>query len=325
MSEPERETVAAEAADWFARMRGPEAESAKAGLDAWRAADPAHDEVWQRLLQRWDQSAFLASSALARDRDLSRAATWRRRPAARYAAAAASIVVAAASLLSLHWPAAPGPAGARAYASAIGQLREIDLSDGSHVTLDADSAVKIVDTTGQRRVRVIKGRARFTVADKARAPFLVDADGGAIAAQPGEFDVNVTGHMVKVVLWRGSLDVSRSAGDGPSRHLAAGQQLDFAASGDVSPVGPAVAGERGWTRGMLAFDRTRVADAVAMINRYNRVHIVIASPEIGALKVTGAFHASDAGGFARSVAAMFHLSLTHSQDGSIILAPEKKA
>ena len=59
MNEPEREKAAAEAADWFARMRGPEAESAKAEFEAWRAANLANDEAWQRLLQRWDQSALL--------------------------------------------------------------------------------------------------------------------------------------------------------------------------------------------------------------------------------------------------------------------------
>lgn len=316
---------AAEAADWFARMRGPDADTAGNAFETWRNADPANDAAYQRLLQRWEQSAFLTNTALGRSRDLTRAAVWSRRPVARYAAIAASLLVATSiGFLALHRTASQPAALARDYASGIGQMRQISLGDGSRLTLDAVSSVKVFFADGQRHVRLLGGRARFAVADIGSDAFVVDADGGTITARPGEFDVEASPQMIRIVLWRGSLDVAHIAG-GIARHLGSGRQISFAPSGTFTPDAPARSGERGWTEGMLSFDSTPLADAVTRINRYNRDRIVIASPAIGELRVTGAFHAADPIAFARAVAAMFALELTRSPNGPIILSPGKKA
>lgn len=316
---------AAEAADWFARMRGPDADAARNAFETWRRADPANDAAYQRLLQRWEQSAFLTNTALGRSRDLTRAAVSSRRPVARYAAIAASLLGATGiGFLALHRTASQPAVIARDYASGIGQIRHIALNDGSRLTLDADSSVKVLSENGERHVRLLRGRARFALADVRNGTFVVDAGGGTITAQPGEFDVEASPQMIRIVLWRGSLDVAHTVG-GAAHHLAPGRQIAFFPSGDFSPDAPVRLGQRGWTQGMLSFDRTPLADAVAMINRYNRNRIVIASPAIGELRLTGAFHAGDPVAFARAVAAMFALELTSSPDGSIILSPGKKA
>lgn len=74
---------------------------------------------------------------------------------------------------------------------------------------------------------------------------------------------------------------------------------------------------------MLTFDKTRLADAVAALNRYNSTQIKL-SPHVSDLRVTGAFHANDPGGFARVIGEIFGLSQENTADGTIVLSPTIK-
>lgn len=318
-----------EAADWFARMHGPDAARWTAELAAWRAADSDNESAYARLLQRWDQTAFLTDSATGRNRDLGRAAVWPRRPAIRYAAIAA-VALLAAGLGAVTLDRAgisPHRAAPLDYASPDREVREIALADGPRVTLDAGAAITVDRARGARGLRLVRGRARIDLGTGSSEPFVVEADGGLIRASTGLFDVSLTGGLVKVVAWRGPLDVSTTGAPSPSRarRLTAGQQLVFSPARAMPAPMRAAPGDLGWTRGMLAFDQARLADAVAAFNRYNRVRIVLGAPALGDLRIAGAFRATDPEGFAKAVAGMFHLSLVTAPDGAILLTPGKKA
>lgn len=323
--------IRAEAADWFARMRGPDAASWADGLAAWRDLDPEHDAVYRRLLQRWDQSAFLTNSALGRDRDLGRAATWSRRPFARNVGVAAALLLLTAGIIALtieRTRLSPNRAAAADYASTKGGERVIRLADGSRVTLDAGASVRILKAAGARRAVLLQGRARFDIVPN-DARFAVEAAGGSIVSDGGLFDVSLNGQTVKVAAWRGAVDIMARSSSvfqpvRPTR-LVALQQLVYVPAGRLPAPTRADPGERGWTDDMISFDRTRLADAVAAINRRNRTQVLLGSSAIGDLRITGAFHGDDPAGFARGAAGLFHLTARVLPDGSILLAPEKKA
>ena len=86
--------VRQEAADWFARLRADPDEADLAAFQTWRAADTLNGETYDRLERQWEQSKFLANTALGRGRDLGRARAWHRQPIARAAAVAAMLVTA---------------------------------------------------------------------------------------------------------------------------------------------------------------------------------------------------------------------------------------
>lgn len=324
--EAAREPARAEAAVWFARMRGPDAERWAPDLARWRAEAPENEAAYQGLLRKWDQTAFLANTPLARDRDLGRAAIWPRRPFVRYAAVAGVVLLAGGlGVLTLGQlrPASPEVALVD-YASTDGRIQDLRLADGTRVTLDAGSAIRV--DAAHRRARLVRGRARFEVAATGKR-FVVDCADSAIAADDGQFDVSLHAGMTRVVAWRGAFDISRAV-DGPAgwrTRITGGQMLAILTS--TGPAAPrrADAGEIAWTRGMLSFDDTSLADAVESINRYNRRPIVLGSPAVGALRVSGAFRAADPQGFARAVAGMFRLSVATLPDGTIVLTTETKA
>jgi len=69
----------------------------------------------------------------------------------------------------------------------------------------------------------------------------------------------------------------------------------------------------------VALDGGRLGEAVAAINRYNRIQIRLAEPELARLSVTGAFQVRNPDAFARAVAATFGLGIDRSDPGVILL------
>lgn len=186
------------------------------------------------------------------------------------------------------------------YVTGKGQRSVVDLLDGTHVTLDADSALDVAFAKGRRDVRLLSGRAFFDVAHDRAHPFAVQAGGRVVTALGTQFDVRLTSDAVRVVLAEGSVSVL-SAADGAAVRLAPGQAFTAktAAAGKVSSadVDEALA----WKQGVVEFSDQPLSEAVALLNRYTRARIVIRDPKVAALRITGVFKTGDARRFGRSV------------------------
>lgn len=311
-----------EAADWFARLRAGASETDLAAFAAWRA-DALNSETYDRLARQWGQSKFLANTGLGRGRDLSRARAWHRRPVLRAGAVAALLVLVIGAGLLLHigprWNPAAAPVG---YASKADAVRTLTLADGSRVTLDRDSRIRVAYDASGRAIELLKGRARFDVAHDATRPFLVHADGGTVVAHGTIFDVELQPGAVRVVLLRGSVEVRADpavAQGARGQMLVPGQALVYGHGKPPSSPVTADPAAASWPSAMLSFDATPLREAVAGFNRRNAVKLALGSERIGNLRVTGAFAADNPVGFAESAAAMFALDLRRQPDASISL------
>jgi transmembrane sensor len=61
------------------------------------------------------------------------------------------------------------------YCNAVGEIKTVQLADGSQVTLDSASAIRVNLRNGLRNVQLEQGGAYFDVQRDTRHPFLVDA------------------------------------------------------------------------------------------------------------------------------------------------------
>jgi len=322
------EAVRREAADWAALFHDPDAEIDRAAFERWRAADPRHAEIYARIEQGWEQSALLAQTRFGRTRRLpERRRGWFGTPA-RYAVAAAVLLVAVAglTLASPDFLGRSTRAGATEFASQVGEIREVTLADGSSVTLDTDSALRVAFTPDERRLLLSRGRARFEVAHDPDRPFVVIAGGGSIVALGTVFDVGIVDGRVRVTLLRGTVEVRNTdagSNGGPAQaveRLQPNEKISFVASAPLPSPQPVMETDKQWTSGMLAFDETRLAEAIAEANRYSTARIIIADPAVGDLRITGAYRAGDTQGFAQSVADSLSLRLTRAQDDLVLSA-----
>lgn len=314
----EEERLRREAAAWFARMRGPGGEAAREDFDAWRAA-PAHQHAYDRLVQRFDESAILGHSRLA---DLRMRASPARRagpPPALWAALAACLVAAVAVPIITHGRAPWAGLGADRYDTAVGEIRTVRLADGVQVTLDTDSRLVADTQGGQPRLRLERGRARV----ETPGTLAVEAGETRIRAGRGVFDLRrLDGDTLDVAARQGELKID--AGPGSTvlvrdLRLAPGQQVTIGRGGAATPR-PASVASRDWPTGLLTFDGAPLGEVVAEANRYGARKIRLADPSLNQLRVTGGFRVTRPDALANALAGAFGLTLTRAPGGDLILA-----
>src|SRR3546814_8728315 len=73
------------------------------------------------------------------------------------------------------------------YATRLGEIRTVKLSDGSKLPIDTDTLVTIDFGQTARHLRLEHGRDRFEVAHEER-PFVLDAGDGVVIARGAVFD-----------------------------------------------------------------------------------------------------------------------------------------
>lgn len=323
-----------EASEWVALIHDPEAAVDRAAFERWRATDPRNGPAYARAERAWETAALLGQTSFGRARSLPERQRFFDRPQVRYAFAAAAVLVVAIVSLSSNGGRMFGfdrPPETAQVASRIGQIRQVKLADGSIVTLDTDSVLRVALSKGERRLALERGRVRFNVAHDAARPFVVMAGGGSVTARGTIFDVSVVGGDVQVALLRGAVEVrthvTATPGSTPraAAQLRPGQQVSFAPATILSPVRSVAATESQWTRGMLTFDHTRLADAVADANRYSAAKIALADSGLNDLRLTGAYQIGDAQGLATSMAASLGLNAVRTPRGDlVIVAPSPR-
>jgi len=323
MTRPSRRAGVRSAAEWFALMRGPDADAERAAFDEWRAVS-ANAEAWARLEAAWNDSLFLANAPVGRNRDLARA---RRKmpPAALLAAGIALLTLLSAGLVAgqMGWlgPAATErPAATRI--AAADSVRTVRLSDGSRVTLDRGAVLRDLGTARERRFLLLRGRARFDVAHDRARPFIVDAGDGSVVAHGTRFDVGIEDGAVRVVLLEGAVEVRdrRAAkSDRPaSRFLAPGEEVTMRGGALGAPLRTDVS-RLAWPEPMIDFDEVPLADAVAAFNRGGGRPLRLEGDDRDARRVSGAFRRDDPQGFADALGASFGMKVEPAADGSLVL------
>ena len=298
------------AAFWFAELQAADVTPA-----AWESfleweQDPANAAAYREIeatLGVLDQTSLSRAGALSETRP------GRGRGLALPAlAAAAAVLVLAATALTLRSPARePAPL---TYATAIGEQQAVTLEDGSVITLNTDTRLTVVYSKTERLIRLTQGEALFEV-EHADRPFRVEAGGTATRALGTEFDIHAKENAVSVTLIRGSVRVTELAqelltqqpGAIPEESLQEGIVLKPGDRLDILPgkapirstIDPARAGK--WREGILQFDNTTLADAIAELNRYSTTKLRIEDEALAAERISGTFPAGKQEGFVESL------------------------
>ena len=322
MSDPHAADRAAdrEAADWHVRLgERPLTADTLAAFRTWRET-PANAEAYRRVEAMWRSAGRLSADAdiqaLTREtlRKTRRGAkgTWRRRLVPAAATLASLVLVAALALYA--WNPAAG-----LHKTAVGEQQVLRLDDGTRVTLDTDTRLKVRFGASERRLILESGQALFEVAHDPARPFRVAAGTTEVVALGTVFDVRRTGGGARVTLVQGDVAVTDAgAGSGGAWRLEPGQRLET--SGPAPGPTPVDAVEEtSWSQGRLVFRRTPLRDAVAEINRYLPEKIVLEAEPVAAVPVNGVFAVGDCDAFVAAVSELFDLSVQPEPGGGVRL------
>ena len=305
-SVPPREDSAAQierqAADWLAQQASNTWSAAdQAQLTQWLESSTANTVAYLRLEAAWSQANRLKALGVASRPERSMPHRSRRRSVwSRFRAmssAAGVMLVMTLGVLGYLW--FPGGASLR---TPIGAVTAVPLADGSKVTLNTDSQIRIAVTDRERRINLGRGEAFFEVARDPTRPFVVVAGHCRVIALGTQFSVWREADEVRVVVTEGRVRVERSdtpASDDPATEIAAGS---IAHAGDAGVLvehkrPDEVEETLGWRRGFLFFHDLPLAAAIAEFNRYNQNKIVIDSPAIAGIRISGSFRSTNVSGF----------------------------
>lgn len=328
-----------EAADWFAIMRNPEeAEVRRKEFEAWLARGALHRAAYNRIAEAYSigkrlkdppEDDTLIPDQEAPGDDIRQSPP---KPKTKMRAVLILAMLGAVTLVA-HWASgsprdelkqpsfATGPVPvtsdrlSQKLATSIGEIRSFRLEDGSIVALDTNSLVLVDFDVQRRNLRLLRGRARFTVAHEGR-PFMVHAGRGMVTARGTIFDINLLpDNRVVVRLIKGAIDVAREIpGPAPEQQavrLSPGQQVEL--SNDPAPLARAIVeatpDDSAWPKGFKEYRNVHLADLFADANRYADIPLVGETADIDDLRVSGNFRITNSARLARNLADVLGLAV----------------
>jgi transmembrane sensor len=295
-----------QAAAWVIRMNGEPSEVDLEKFSLWQAQSAEHVRAYEEASLVWgavgENSAaprLLAMRREALERTGRYTRRWNRRGLAAGLAALLAVPLGILYVTSVRAPPE------QLFETGRGEQRVIVLNDGSRMSLDAMSRVKVVYSHDERRVTLDSGRANFEVARDLARPMNVHAGPRTVTALGTVFTVEREPHDVVVTLMEGRVAVTSG---NPARaliELAPRQQLRINDNGAImmrNGLDPVLA--LAWREGKLIFDNEPLAKVVAMMNNYVTTPIV-AEGAAGELRVSGVFKAGDTPAFVDAMENLF--------------------
>jgi transmembrane sensor len=245
------------------------------------------------------------------------------------------------------------------YTTGLGEQRVLTLDDGSIVTLNAKSQIKVAYSEHKRSIKLASGEAFFQVAHDSSRPFFVAAQDAIVRAVGTQFDVEIAPRdtIVKVVdgVVKISLDQIKalpsdglrggSRGEAASITTTPAQQPSDSADGGGLQV-TLTRGEEArvartedgsqppqikktatlaalhaaaWTQSHLEFDATPLGDVFVEFQRYRDFDVKINNESIRDMKITGSFESHDPESMLAYIASMPGLAVERTGPHSYVI------
>jgi transmembrane sensor len=346
-----------QAAAWLAkRDAGDWQPSDQAEFTAWLEAATTHRVAYLRLERIWEEAGRLqvlaagkgsgagssqAVSSRSSRRPPTRRLDGRRARKIRFFAAAATVLVAVAvgAYLSFSTP------GGEHFTTPVGGTASVPLSDGSHITLNTATEVRVDLSEKERHVNLEKGEGFFVVAKDSKRPFVVEAGNKRVVAVGTQFSVMKEGDDIRVIVAEGTVRMEErvarpqvppaqpqslsSSRDLPAVVQSAGSAAVLLPAGTIARArdGDVLVEEHSlpkaqealsWREGYLTFHETTLSDAITEFNRYNERKIRIDDPAVAAIRISGTFRPTNYEAFIRLLRDGFSIRAVDAPDGATL-------
>jgi len=294
---PEQEQEQAALA-WLSLLHDQPSSGDQATFSRWLRADPAHACAYAQAQVLWELSEVPASTLADEEAvalqgylnamDRSKRSSVRRWSGALAMAACLLLIVAVgAGWQPSRWVDDLGAD----YVTAPGEVKTVTLADQSRVTLDADSAIAVDFSHGERHIQLRRGAGFFSVSHTGE-PFVVGAGNGEARVLGTQFEVRLQPAGAQVTVLSGRVGVTPSK-SGQQKILTAGQQVTYADG--VADELHAVDSESrlAWRDGWLNYYKAPLAEVVRDLRRYYPGRILLLNDDLGNRRVSGSFPSKD--------------------------------
>ncbi|CAN7274491.1 FecR domain-containing protein [Pseudorhodoferax sp. LjRoot39] len=345
----ELSAIELEALRWSVRASDGLAPAARAELQAWLQAAPAHRAAFEDMagvLDAVDEIPAVGTARLratvAIDNAQASSATGARTPplpaadpAPRHSRRLFPLALAALVALAMLGGGWFGrdqrqrqPVFSQQFATQRGQQLQAPLPDGSHLQMDTATQADVTFYRQRREVLLSEGQVVFQVKADQDRPFDVLAGATRVTVLGTRFLVRYTPSMgsraVQVAVMEGRVRVAIAQGEhsAPTRvDLLPGQVVSADAQGRLGTVERmATASMAPWLDQRLNFDNVALSSVLAELGRYGKQTVRVASPAIGALPVTAGVDLRNIAGFVQSLPHVLPVRLREHDGATEIVA-----
>lgn len=285
--------------------------------------DPRQDPVWDAL-EGLRSSAIVTDARAYAGQEHARRERRRRFWAGLFTISAMRVATGMACLVAIVGVGLLRTPQGTTLATHVGEIRKEQLADGSNITLDTDTQVRVVFTGKTRQITLVQGQAHFDVAHDRARPFTVSFGNGMVTAIGTSFDVTSFANTKMVTLLGGRVMVegaAKPAGDADRMVLRPGQQVTLAADGRLTPPRAVdLDSIRSWQQGRIDLTDLKLSDALEQVNRYSATKIIVQEPSLSSRRVSGVFRAGDVNAVTAALCAYFDLKIVRRTPGTIIIA-----
>lgn len=339
----------AAAALWALRLaEGEMTPEQQAAFDAWLDTDPRHGALLEETVGAWravDHYAGAEPMMALREAALASARRTLRGGRGRFPVRhVVSGLLAATLVLAIGGGLLWARLAPRVYETGVGERQVVALKDGSKISLDAATVVRVRYADGKRQLWLEHGRAKFDVAKDALRPFSVTAADKVVVATGTAFSVELIKTQVRVVLYEGHVAVlKRDAASGSAqaarettieigqvpaeRLLVPGRELILPDDSPARLAPQAAAVESAdpvrslsWEGGLLVFEDEPLDIVVDRMNRYAVKPLVVGDATTGRLRISGVFRAGDTEGLVQGLAVGFDVKARTSAQSIALFA-----
>ncbi len=285
---PDQDRLLDEAIDLIIRHQNdPDNPVAQEMIRAWRGRSLDNEQAWQRVSKIHGASGLILSERRKIERREGLGLTRRNLMIGGLAAfglGTAGYSIVPSLLLRTQAD----------YMTAKGEIRRIDLPDGSVATLGPESAIALDFSGDARTVDLLAGMSFFEVESDANRPFSVLSDSMRATALGTAFDVSDDAGVLSVGVDHGLVDVRAAGAPETIASLTTGQWITVDPTSGEVDRGQREAGQiASWRDKLLIAERETVSALAARIGRWLPGRIIIADSLVGRQRVSGVFDLND--------------------------------
>ncbi len=187
---------------------------------------------------------------------------------------------------------------AQPYATEVGEISTVSLSDGSTLLLNTDSRVLVDFNDSTRSIDLVQGEVFFDVAKDSNRPFVVNVGEDSVTAVGTAFSVDASGlingmrKIDEVIVTEGRVKLSSQTANLPiylelgQKALARGESFEVESGSDADSL-------LAWREGFIVFQGESLTTVIAEIDRYTPLKFHLLDEELASIQVGGFFKTGD--------------------------------
>ncbi|BDX04764.1 FecR family protein [Planctobacterium marinum] len=326
MNSLQQQDIEQQARDWLVKLESSELSAEQEDLFiAWLGESDAHGIAFQQAEQTWQLMHEAKKSvttetqgekviSLAKQRG--RLTAKERNTKSQSGNSIARLVMSLAatvllSFMALFWGQEAWWTLTADHFTATGQTQQRTLPDGSVITLNTHSAIKLHFSENERLVELLSGEIYVDVYSDKTRPFVVEAGAMRVTALGTEFNVKKNaGNTPTVVVTEHKVKVENTQKNAAELVLQEGQQVKLETQynrfSNVQNVD--IQQTQGWLQKKLIFENELFGNVVNELRRYTKKQIIIRNSNIEQLRVTGVVQLDDPIAALRSLTEQLNLS-----------------